>query len=282
MHDHANYLRIYATFLRNSLVRDMQFRGNFLVECISSMSWVGMNIGFYLIVFQYTNQIGPWHLWEFFVFLATTLLVFSTMQAFFMPNASYFSELIRTGGLDFLLLKPVDVQFMVSLQRVSWASMANFFVGLVLLIVSLWKLTHKAENPLVLEPAMFVLYPFYVLCGIVIMYSLMISLAATSIWLGRNQSLYDFWFYLTNFSRYPMEIYGGNALGTGLRWFFTFIVPILVVVNVPARILAQPLRPASPADWWLPAFALLATVVSVVASRWVFSRALLSYRSASS
>ena len=45
----------------------------------------------------------------------------------------------------------------------------------------------------------------------------MIGLAATSIWLGRNQSLYDFWFYITNFSRYPMEIYEG-AFGSPLRF----------------------------------------------------------------
>ena len=47
----------------------------------------------------------------------------------------------------------------------------------------------------------------YLLCGVAILYSLMISLASTSIWLGRNQTLYDFWFYITNFARYPMEIY---------------------------------------------------------------------------
>ena len=49
------------------------------------------------------------------------------------------------------------------------------------------------------------LYLFYILCGVAILYSLMISLASTSIWLGRNESLYDFWFYITNFSRYPMR-----------------------------------------------------------------------------
>ena len=54
------------------------------------------------------------------------------------------------------------------------------------------------------------LYPLYVLCGVAIYYSLMIALAATSVWLGRNQTLYDFWFYITNFSRYPMEIYSGT------------------------------------------------------------------------
>ncbi len=54
-----------------------------------------------------------------------------------------------------------------------------------------------------------VLYPGYLLCGVAMMYSLMITLAATSVWLGQNQTLYDFWFYITNFSRYPMEIYRG-------------------------------------------------------------------------
>jgi ABC-2 type transport system permease protein len=123
-----------------------------------------------------------------------------------------------------------------------------------------------------------VLYPAYVLCGVAILYSLMTGLAATSIWLGRNQSLYDFWFYITNFSRYPMEIYSGR-LGTPLAVIFTFVVPVLVVVNVPARLIAQPLAAQ---NWWLALFALGATAACLLVSRWVFQRALLSYRSASS
>ena len=85
------------------------------------------------------------------------------------------------------------------------------------------------------------LYPLYVVFGTLIMYSVMITLAATSVWLGRNQSLYDFWFYITNFARYPMEIYQG-PIGGPLRWTLTFLLPVLVVVNVPARMMAKPLR----------------------------------------
>ena len=33
-----------------------------------------------------------------------------------MTNADEFSELIRTGALDFALLKPIDTQFLVSLH----------------------------------------------------------------------------------------------------------------------------------------------------------------------
>jgi ABC-2 type transport system permease protein len=118
----------------------------------------------------------------------------------------------------------------------------------------------------------------YVVCGVAILYSLMIALASTSIWLGRNQNLYDFWFYITNFSRYPMEIYRG-PFGTPLRRLFTFLIPVLVVVNVPARLLAMPFDADKS---WLALFTLAATAGSLLASRWLFLRALVSYRSASS
>jgi len=282
--DHPAYFRVFATFARNSLVRDMTFRANFLIECISSVSWMAMNLGFYLLVFSHTPQIGQqtgWGKYEFFVFLATTMLIYSLVEAFFMPNAEEFSELIRTGNLDFALLKPIDTQFLISLQRVDWSAFATFFAGLVLLVVSLVKLTARSPNPWQLEPISLLLYPIYVVCGVAILYSIMISLSATSIWLGRNLTLYDFWFYVTNFSRYPMEIYSGR-FGTPLRIAFTFVIPVLVVVNVPARLLARPLTPRASWEFPLAAFGILATIACVLASRWVFLRALESYRSASS
>ncbi len=279
MNPHPSYLRVFLTFARNSLVRDMTFRTNFLVQCVSSLSWVLMNLGFYVLIFHQIGQGSElaqnsgWRQYEFFVFLSTTLFINSLVQAFFMPNAEEFSELIRTGHLDFALLKPIDTQFLISLQRVNWSSFSNFIFAGCLLAYSLWKLDYRPGLSEIL------LYPVYLACGVAIMYSLMISLAASSIWLGRNQSLYNFWFYLTNFSRYPMEIYGGNAAGLGLQILFTYIVPVLVVVNVPARLLAKPLRPG---EWRLAAFAFLATVLSLLISRWIFTRSLRSYRSASS
>ncbi|MHB8863417.1 MAG: ABC transporter permease [Pirellulaceae bacterium] len=279
-----SYLRVLLTFARNSLVRDIMFRTNFLLQCISSVSWTLMNVGFYLIVFHHTPLLGPesgWGKYEFFVFLATTWLVNSLVQAFFMSNADEFSELIRTGNLDFALLKPIDTQFLVSFQKMDWSALSNFAAGIVLLGIALSQLTTRAELPLTITPWMLLLYIFYLLCGVAIMYSLMISLASTSIWLGRNQTLYDFWFYITNFARYPMEIYN-RGWGVPLWGFFTFVIPVLVVVNVPARILAQPLYPDRSLSWQLACFALLATGASLLGSRWVFQRALLSYRSASS
>jgi ABC-2 type transport system permease protein len=239
-----------------------------------------MNVGFYLLIFRYTSQIGAggpggsaWDKYQFFVFIATSMFINSIVQMFFMTNADEFSELIRTGGLDFALLKPIDTQFLISLRKVEWASIANFVVAAALMVYAL-----PQVDGLEITLWRVIAYLVYILGGIGILYSLMIVLAAASVWLGRNTSIYDFWFYITTFSRYPMEIYQG-PIGGWIRWGFTFMLPILIVVNVPARILAKPMHPEY---WYLALFAILATALSLLASRWVFQRALLSYRSASS
>lgn len=272
------YCRVFATFLRNSLVRDMTFRANFLIEMVTGLTWVLMNLGFYLLIFRYTPAIGAdtgWGRPQFFVFLATSLVINSLVQALFMPNIEQFSELIRTGQLDFALVKPIDTQFLISLGRIDFSLAANLLFAGVLLTVGLVQIGYW---PGVVE---LVLYPLYLACGVAILYSLMIALASLSVWLGRNQSLYDFWFYVTNFSRYPKEIYQGR-FGTPLRLTFTYLVPVLVVINVPARLLARPLRPEHPGEWALAAFTLVATAASLGLSRLLFGRALASYRSASS
>ena len=278
MNPRPRYFHVLLTFLRNSLVRDMTFRTNFLIDTISSIGWVLINLGFYILIFEYTPMIGRgtgWGKYEFFLFLATTLLINSLVQGLFLSNAVEFSEQIRTGTLDFALLKPIDTQFLVSLGRIEWSAIGPFICGIALGVYALGKVAYMPG------PLGWGLYVFYVLCGTAIYYSLTIAMASTSIWLGRNRTLLDFWFYITNFSRYPMEIYQGRY-GVPLRHFFTFLVPVLVAVNVPARLLVRPLQVDNPAGWFLPSYALAATVASLTVSRWIFKRSLLSYRSASS
>lgn len=268
------YLRVFLTCARNSLVRDMSFRANFWIEVLSSIAYMLLNLAFYLLIYSETNEVAGWERYEFFVFIATSMMINSAMQTFFMPNMQELSELVRTGGLDFALLKPIDTQFLVSIRKMNWASIGNFTVAIIVLIYSLNQLEGQPDGWLP-----YLLYPFYLVTGVLILYSIMITLAATSIWLGRNQSLYDYWFYITNLSRYPMEIYNNSRLGEGISTAFTFIVPILIVINVPARIMAKPL---SPEYTFLSCFAVVITITSLLGSRWVFKKALQNYRSASS
>ena len=278
-----SYLRVFLTFARNSLVRDMSFRVNFILTCVASVSWAMMNFLLFKIIFQHTTSIGVGTGWgdnEFFIFLGTIWIINSVIQTLFLANAEEFSEMIRTGNLDFALLKPIDTQFLISFPRVNWAQIPNGLLGLALVIYSLLQLLKDPDKQISVGPLEWFLYAFYVGCGVLVMYSVTIILASTAIWLGRNQNLHTFWFYITNFYRYPMEIYEKSGIGMALWGTFTFVIPILVVSNVPARILAQPME----RGWysWQSLYAIFAAGMSLVVSRWVFKTALKSYRSASS
>jgi ABC-2 type transport system permease protein len=271
----VRYLAILGTFMRACLMRDMTFRANFLLECLTSLGWMSMNLALYVLMFTFTREIGKgtgWTREPFFAFVATGLIINSIVQAIFMPSAEELTEMVRTGGLDAVLVKPLDAQFLLSMHRVEFSAFANGIVGVMLLA---WAVARFETPP---PPVAWGIYPMLVLGGVAILYSFVIMLAAATIHMGRNQSLYDFWFYLTNFSRYPAEIYAG-PWGGPLRSFCTFVIPILLVVNVPARVLARPLAGEA---WWPVVGMVLAAALSLGVSRLVFQWSLARYRSASS
>ena len=269
------YASIFATFARACLVRDMTFRVNFLLECVTSIGWMSMNLAFYLLIFTFTPEIGlhtGWTREPFFAFVATGLIINSIVQALFMPSAEELTEMVRSGGLDGVLVQPLDAQFLLSMHRVDFSAFANGLIGIGLLA---WAIVRMDATP---TPLAWLLYPLLIVCGVAILYSLVIMLAAATILMGRNQSLYDFWFYLTNFSRYPAEIYAG-PWGSPLRTLCTFVIPILLVVNVPARVIAMPLEGQAVGMVLAP---MIAAAAALALSRVVFLAAISRYRSASS
>jgi ABC-2 type transport system permease protein len=177
--------------------------------------------------------------------------------------------MVRTGDLDFLLLKPIDEQFLVTCRRFDWATVPNVLMGVGLMVASLVQMGWVFDAGRV--AAFVVLFG----CGVLLAYGFMVALTAMSVWMVRNQSLMEMWWLFSSLARYPKEIFG-RGWAEPLGRLFTYVLPILLVVNVPARAMVKTLDPG------LVAFTLVATVAVFAASRWFFRRALRSYRSASS
>jgi ABC-2 type transport system permease protein len=268
----ANYYRVFATFFRNALVREMTFRGNLIITIMTRTFYFVAQLTLFEIIYRQVVAIDDWTRYEYFAFMATGMLINSLVEAFFMPNCANFSELIRTGNLDFVLLKPIDAQFLVSFEKMELAMLNQAVLALSLVTYALVKIGHPVHP---LHAAMYVVF---VAVGVGLLYSLMLLLASTSVWFGRNTGLYDFWFYVTIFARYPRGIYGGSPAGETLQFGLTYFVPILLVVTVPSRILlAKVLEPS-----WLTLVAITSAVIGLAVSRAVFRWSLRSYRSASS
>jgi len=188
-----------------------------------------------------------------------------------MTGCGRLSELVRSGNLDFELLKPVDEQFLLTCQRIDWALFPQILLGLTITAVA------SVEAGISLRAERILAYFALLICGVAVLYSLLVMLSAVSVWTVRHEELYELWFYLLQFGNYPEEVYRGSVMGAGVRVLLTYFLPILLAVNVSARYGAMLL------DRWQPlVFMVIAAVFWFLASRSLLKVALRSYLSASS
>src|SRR5437899_10147327 len=81
-----HYGRVLATFFRNSLVREMAFRGNFLIEIVTNAFWFAAQLVFFTLIFSNVDAMNGWTRYQFFAFMATNMIVNAVMEAFLIPN----------------------------------------------------------------------------------------------------------------------------------------------------------------------------------------------------
>jgi ABC-2 type transport system permease protein len=261
------YIDIYSIMLRNSLIREMSFKANFVLWMLVEVLWFCGQIVFFSIIFGNVNHIGDWSKWEVVLLVGTHQIIAQLFQAFFFVNVANIPELVRTGKLDSLLVLPIDSQFAVSTKQFALDSVVNAIVGAAVVLFSLSKLGIIPNLMSIL------LYLTALGFGIAVHYSIMLSLAAVSFWIVRAQGLVYGYFNFLNIARYPDAIFPRL-----FRFIFGWIVPVVIVANIPARILIKPLGQPG----WLMFHLVVASTIIFCLSRAFWRFALQRYSSASS
>lgn len=263
----ARYGRLYAALWRNSVVREMGFKTNFLLWIVVELLWFALQLSFIAVIYQHTDRIGTWSKWQVVALIGASHFIQQVFTAFFLVNCSNLSELVRTGRLDFLLLLPVNTRFLISLRQVDLGAFVNAASAVAVLTYALRQLQ--------LVPTALHLAGFVLLClvGILIHYSLMFLLATVSFWTVRAQGIVWGYYNLFNIARLP-----DGAFRPGLfKAVFTFALPMLLVSNVPVKLLVN--RLGSPLE-----IVLLLGMAGVCfgASEWGWRASVRRYTSASS
>jgi ABC-2 type transport system permease protein len=256
-------------FARIGLAQEMSFRANFLVKLFVEALWLGILLLFYDLIFSKTGTIAGWDRNSYLFFVGCHYALSGLIESFFLENCTQFAELIRTGELDVYLLQPIDEQFFVSCRRIDWSTLPNVLQGAAVMIYALTAMHWTFDLVRLLT--------FLVLmaCGTALAYSFLLMLSCTAVWLVRNQSLVEMWWLFTTLMRYPREIFN-RPWASPMAWVLTYIVPVLLVVSVPAETMVRTF------EVWFVALTMTASVVLLLVSRWFFRFALRSYRSASS
>src|SRR6187401_1230478 len=102
------YWSVYVALWRNSIIRKMTFKTNFLLWIVVELLWFALQLSFIAVIYSHTDHIGDWTKWQVVLLMGTAHFIQQVFQAFFFTNCVELSDLIRTGRLDFMLLLPVN------------------------------------------------------------------------------------------------------------------------------------------------------------------------------
>lgn len=261
----GHYARVYGAFVRTCVIREMSFRGHFLLLSFSNASWTILSLAFAGFLFRNLQQVAGWDLDRMIVLTGTFSLVLGTLDCLFQTNMARLSEQVNRGELDYVLTKPIDSQFYVSTRYLNLNEIPSIVIALTTVITGI--------NRLGISPSVWDVftYVFMVVCAIVTFYGIWFASVTLALWTGRINNIAYLLLPIAELGRLPADIYQG-----GFRFLFTAIVPVVLISTAPSRAILGLMDPA------MLVLALIWSLLAVWGSHSFWRYSLSRYTSASS
>jgi ABC-2 type transport system permease protein len=172
---------------------------------------------------------------------------------------------IREGTLDFVLLKPIDSQFFISLKKINPSGFLEIMLGICLLLFCI------KFNQINLNLSFLCLSLITMTCSICILYSLWFFISTTTIWFVKTWNATEVLRSFLYVGRFPL-----NSFSFSLRIFFSVFIPIAFITTIPSEVFL------GLSQSWKILLEIIVALVFLITSRkfWLF--ALKFYSSASS
>jgi ABC-2 type transport system permease protein len=281
------YLKLIASFVVVSAQGEFAYSANFWTGLMHTLinvatAWLGLTI-----VFGQVETVGGWSYGSALAVLGCYLVVGAVRDLVISPSLDRLAGLdgdLWRGTFDFVLLRPINTQFLVSLREWRLLSLFDLLLGIAVLALAATQLgpapvttaatAATAAASLAAAPALSLtsvaVFAIAFLAGLLILYAVFLAFTSLMFW---SPGFLFTWVFngIFQMARYPVGIYPGF-----LRGVLTWVIPIGLMTTFPARALAGDLPPA------LLAAAALFSLLAFAGASLLFRKALTRYASASS
>ena len=228
------YVRLIRAFIRTSIQQDVAFRTDFFINLLNTILNLATGVAGLAILFSQVETIRGWTFSQTLALLGVYLLINALRGVFIGPSMNAIGGLggdIWTGRFDFVMLKPVKTQFLVSFRNWRLWALVDVALSLIVLGTALIRLG---------EAFSLVRLGFFLIAMVIsvtIVYAILLLLASGSFW---YQGVPLIWIFnnLIQMGRYPVELYPGQ-----LKFILTWIVPIGFITTVPAKAVTGQVSP---------------------------------------
>ena len=258
-------LKLMGVFAKYSLMSALEYRINFITGVTVEMGWMVIKLLYVAIIYKAGTNIGiltPDHI---LLFVGTYMLMTGVYMLYF-GNFASLPGMVQQGDLDLYIVKPVSLQFLVTMRRLDFAYLIPELVAGVIMIAVGWRLAGLPVGALSVAG-----FLFFLACGCLLTYSLFLLPYILSFWIISVGGIADISNALWDFNNMPSLIYE--------KWFRrigTYILPVFVITNFPGLFLMGELSA------WACVWGAGAPILFFVLSRTLWKFSLKKYSSASS
>jgi len=219
-----HYWEIYKKFVSTSISEATSFRLSFFLVAV-------MDIIFYLttlfsvsFIFDHVQNIGPWDKNQLLFFISFMLAIDHLHMTTISESFWRFSDHIRTGSLDFLLLRPAHSIFSVFFSRFRAATVFNGIVA--------WGFLIYYGKEVGLPLLSWAILPFMILIGLNLLLVIEIILSTAMFWIVEGAGINFLRMQLQQLARWPDFIFSKYT-----RRVLTLVIPISLVGTAPVNFL---------------------------------------------
>jgi ABC-2 type transport system permease protein len=217
------YLRLLGIQIKASALLSLQYRLDFAFQIVMALFWTATALVPLWVLFSMRTGLAGWSAYEALMVSGFFVALKGVLQGVIQPALTNVVEHIRKGTLDFLLLKPVDAQFLLSTSKLDLAHGTDVLSGLGIIV---WATTKTGHHPSWLEIA---LAAGITLCAVAILYAIWILVVSLAFKVVKIDNLSYLIVSTFDAARWPSSVFRG-----ALSFVFTFVVPLALMTTYPA------------------------------------------------
>ena len=257
------YLRIYQMFISTSVSVGVSFRTSFILLVFMDLFFYFSALASVSFIYDHVQTIGPWDKNQLLFFISFMLGIDHLHMTLVSESFWELSHSIRSGDLDFILLRPANSIFSVFFRYFRASSLLNIFL--------VWGFIIYYGIQVELSLVSWILIPFLVVLGFLLFIVIEFNISTSMFWLKEGLGINFLRMQLQQLARWPNFIYASLA-----RKVLMVCLPILLVGSGPVHFLYDYGR------WPLIVGMFVATCVFAVILKFIWRCALQKYNSASS
>jgi ABC-2 type transport system permease protein len=227
------HVRLYFTLVKFSIMAQMEYRTNFVTGILMEIGYTFMKVLYVYVIYKSGKAFAGFRAEEILLYSGTFITATAFYTGMFVMNFLEMREHIRQGTLDLFMVKPVSLQFLLSLRRADPGMFVTDLATGVAITTIAWNLCEIPATIVTIGG-----YVLFLVLGVVVGYALFLVPQLLTFWFVRASSLFDVADAFWDFNIMPMVSYNRIVQAVGL-----VVIPIFMVTNLPPLFVTGKLHP---------------------------------------